>query len=96
MRREPFEFFRRCAREFGDVYRVPFPLGGSIVVVNHPDYASQVMDDPVGRYSMIGPGQAAMGVIGAAIPMLEGTSSGSAAECSCRCSDAVIWRGWQR
>lgn len=72
MRREPFEFFRRCAREFGDVYRVPFPLGGSIVVVNHPDYASQVMDDPVGRYSMIGPGQAAMGVIGAAIPMLEG------------------------
>lgn len=72
MRREPFEFFRRCAREFGDVYRVPFPLGGSIVVVNHPDYASQVMDDPVGRYSMIGPGQAAMGMIGAAIPMLEG------------------------
>ncbi|NGX10527.1 cytochrome P450 [Mycobacteroides franklinii] len=72
MRREPFEFFRRCAREFGDVYRVPFPLGGGIVVVNHPDYASQVMDDPVGRYSMIGPGQAAMGMIGAAIPMLEG------------------------
>lgn len=72
MRREPFEFFRRCANEYGDVYRVPFPLGGNIVVVNHPDYASQVMDDPVGRYSMIGPGQAAMGMIGAAIPMLEG------------------------
>ncbi|BAY00323.1 putative cytochrome P450 [Mycobacteroides stephanolepidis] len=72
MRREPFEFFRRCANEFGDIYSVPFPLGGSIVVVNHPDYAGQVMDDPVGRYSMIGPGQAAMGMIGAAIPMLEG------------------------
>ncbi|WP_264923005.1 cytochrome P450 [Mycobacteroides chelonae] len=72
MRREPFEFFRRCAKEFGDIYSVPFPLGGSIIVVNHPDYASQVMDDPVGRYSMIGPGQAAMGMIGAAIPMLEG------------------------
>lgn len=72
MRREPFEFFRRCSQEFGDIYRVPFPVGGSIIVVNHPDYASQVMDDPVGRYSMIGPGQAAMGLIGAAIPMLEG------------------------
>ncbi len=93
MRREPFEFFRRCAQEYGDIYRVPFPLGGSIVVANHPDYASQVMDDPVGRYSMIGPGQAAMGMIGAAIPMLEGRSSGSGAGCSCRCSDAVTWHG---
>lgn len=72
MRREPFEFLRRCANEYGDIYRLPFPVAGHMIVVNHPDYASQVMDDPTGRYSMIGPGHAVAGMIGAAIPMMEG------------------------
>ena len=71
MRREPFEFFRRSAQEYGDIYRVPTPLG-NFVVVNHPDYVSQVMDDPHGRYSMIGPVSFATAIVGAAIPMLEG------------------------
>jgi cytochrome P450 len=71
MRREPFEFFRRCAAEYGDVYQIPVPAG-NLVIVNHPDYASQVMDDPSGRYSMIGPFGATAALLGAAIPMLEG------------------------
>ncbi|WP_324612916.1 MULTISPECIES: cytochrome P450 [Mycobacteroides] len=71
MRRDPFDFFRRCAREYGDIYQIPMPAG-NLVVVNHPDYASHVMDDPNGRYSMIGPGSSLVGMIGAAIPMLEG------------------------
>ncbi|OBY32439.1 cytochrome P450 [Mycolicibacter kumamotonensis] len=71
MRREPFEFFRRCSLEYGDIYQIPLPAG-NLVVVNHPDYASHVMDDPSGRYSMIGPAASMVDIIGAAIPMLEG------------------------
>nr|WP_255412985.1 cytochrome P450 [Mycobacterium sp. QGD 101] len=71
MRREPFEFFRRCTAEYGDIYRVPVPAG-NLVVVNHPDYASHVMDDATGRYSMIGPFGIVPSLVGAAIPMLEG------------------------
>lgn len=71
MRRDPFAFFTRNAREYGDIYQVPMPAG-NLIVVNHPDYASHVMDDPNGRYSVIGPGASVVGMLGAAIPMLEG------------------------
>ncbi|WP_216847956.1 cytochrome P450 [Arthrobacter sp. SLBN-53] len=71
LRRNPFEYMRRSAQEYGDVFRVPLPLI-DMVAVTHPDLVSAFMDESTGRYSMAGPASFAWPIIGAAVPMLEG------------------------
>lgn len=71
LRRDPYEYFRRAARTYGDIYRVPMPLF-DLVMVQHPDYIKQVLDEPTGQFSMIGPFLPVFARAGAAIPMLEG------------------------
>ena len=71
LRRDPYEFFRQSAAEYGDIYRVPMPLY-DMIIVQHPDFVSHFMDEPTGRYSMVGPARFLPSLIGAAIPMLEG------------------------
>lgn len=75
MRREPYEFFRRNAAIYGDIYRVPMPLF-DLVMVQHPDDVSAFMDDATGRYSMSASAtplvQRVLGYVGAAVPFLEG------------------------
>ncbi|SHY54122.1 Putative cytochrome P450 [Mycobacteroides abscessus subsp. bolletii] len=71
LRRNPFEYMRRNATQYGDIFRVPLPLM-DIVAVTHPDLVSAFMDEPTGRYSMVGPARLATHILGAAVPMLEG------------------------
>lgn len=71
VRRDPFEYMRRNAQKYGDIFRIPTPFL-DIVAVTHPDLVSAFMDEPTGRYSMLGPGKLALPFVGAAVPMLEG------------------------
>ncbi len=71
-RRDPFESVRGWAREYGDVFHVPLPLW-NVVMVNHPDLVTEVMNNREGRYSMIGPGEKPVAMtVGSALPMMEG------------------------
>lgn len=75
MRRDPYEFFRRSAAKYGDIYRIPMPLF-DLVMVQHPDDVSTFMDDATGRYSMSASAtplvQRILRHLGAAVPFLEG------------------------
>ncbi|WP_134083011.1 cytochrome P450 [Mycobacteroides salmoniphilum] len=71
LRRNPFEYMRRNAAEYGDIFRVPLPFM-DMIAVTHPDLVSAFMDESTGRYSMAGPGRWATQIVGAAVPMLEG------------------------
>ncbi|WP_225724642.1 MULTISPECIES: cytochrome P450 [unclassified Nocardia] len=71
-RRDPFESVRGWAREYGDVFHVPLPVW-NLVMVNHPDLVTEVMNNREGRYSMIGPGERPIAMtVGSALPMMEG------------------------
>ncbi|WP_228785977.1 cytochrome P450 [Nocardia terpenica] len=71
-RRDPFESVRVWAREHGDVFHVPLPLW-NLVMINHPDLVTEVMNNREGRYSMIGPLEKPTAMtIGAGLPMMEG------------------------
>lgn len=72
--RNPYEFLRRGADRYGDVFRVPLPVH-DLVVVSHPDDISYFMDDTTGRYSMFGTTQWLFRQIGRSVPTLEGEIS---------------------
>ncbi|MCV7247417.1 cytochrome P450 [Mycobacterium koreense] len=69
---DPFGLLQHLATRYGDVYRLPLPLY-DVVVVNHPDLVSQIMNCREAEYSMIGPFGWIRGVLGASIPMMEGS-----------------------
>lgn len=71
-RANPFESVRSWAGDYGDVFCVPIPVW-NLVMVNHPDLVTEVMNNREGRYSMIGPGEKPVArTIGSALPMMEG------------------------
>lgn len=70
--RDPFNYLRNCAEQYGDVFSVPLP-GMDVVCVNHPDHVGQIMTDTTGGFSMVGPFESlARTLIGASIPYMEG------------------------
>lgn len=70
-KRDPFEYLRGCAAEYGDIFRLPTPAL-DMVVVNTPDLVRYIMSD-VEKYTMIGHyAPIAHRVIGRTIPLLEG------------------------
>lgn len=69
---DPFGYLEHLGKVYGDVYRIPLPFY-DIVIVNHPDHVGQIMNCREAEYSMIGPASWVTRVLGASIPMLEGT-----------------------
>lgn len=69
--REPHEFMRRAAAQYGDMFRLPFP-GWDVVVLNHPSFADQVLCDRDSRYSMVGKFEPWVARAGSSLPGMEG------------------------
>lgn len=51
--REPYEYVRRAAAEYGDVFRLPLPVR-DVTIFNHPDFVDQILCDRDGNYHFIG------------------------------------------
>jgi cytochrome P450 len=67
----PYEYIRACAARYGDVFRLPLPVW-DVVVLNHPDFVTEVLCDPEDRFSMVGPLGGFTDRLGSALPSLEG------------------------
>jgi thiamine pyrophosphate-dependent acetolactate synthase large subunit-like protein/cytochrome P450 len=71
LRRDPFEFMKRGAARYGDIFRAPLPLL-DLVAVTHPDLVHEFMEEPTGRFSRYGPVRPMLSIIGANSIMLDG------------------------